>query len=298
MLKLDIKKQFNNWTLRVKITNEKKRLVIWGPSGSGKSLTLKMIAGLMEPDEGEISIKGNILYSSKKGINLSPQQRKIGFVFQNYALFPHLSVFENLAFGLKAFFNKNGHKEQLKDKIYYIAKRLEIDQLLDSYPKQLSGGQQQRVALGRVLLIEPDLVLLDEPFNSLDVALRYKLRELFVSISEDFNLPLILVTHDPEDVKEIGEEMAIIQKGLCICARPIPVELIKSNRQQLQDPIWDYIKKQEIFLDKESSKRYISYAHPVETEINKENPKRCSTKHYIKSFMSFQLKKIFLTKKL
>ncbi len=233
---INVEKDFRDWNLRLNINSSSHRLVIWGPSGAGKSLTLRMIAGLMAPDKGKITVCGRCLFDSSKGINLPPQKRRVGIVFQDYALFPHLTVAENLAFAIR-----NGRVRSRH--VHAMAERLEITSLLKVYPAQLSGGQRQRVAIGRTLLAEPDLLLLDEPFSALDAGLRRRLRQEFVHLTNDLSLPIVLVTHDPEDVRAIGEEVAVIHHGSCTGCLSIPSHLLLSGRQT-EDPLWRYLENE------------------------------------------------------
>ncbi len=241
MVHINLEKDFSDWSLRLDIKSSCRRLVIWGPSGAGKSLTLQMVAGLMAPDRGKITVCGRCLFDSGKGVNLPPQKRRVGIVFQDYALFPHLTVAENLAFAIR----KGSTRSR---RVRAMAERLEITSLLNAFPSQLSGGQRQRVAIGRTLLAEPDLLLLDEPFSALDTGLRQRLRQEFVHLTNDLSLPIVLVTHDPEDVRAIGEEVAVIHHGSCTDCLPIPSHLLR-NGGAMEDPLWRYLEKEVPGLD-------------------------------------------------
>lgn len=206
MLEVKLLKTFGNWKLDIEFCSSASKLVIWGPSGSGKSLTLKLIAGIFKPDAGLVKVGGKTLFDSDNKVNLSPQERRIGVVFQNYALFPHLSVYENMGFALKRGFESC-------EKVRNMAEKLEISHLMKLYPSQLSGGQCQRVALGRTLLAEPKLILLDEPFNALDSGLRTRVRNELRELLDKFKLPAVIVTHDYDDIQALGEEVVIIENG-------------------------------------------------------------------------------------
>ncbi len=230
---IDVEKDFGHWRLRLSIESFSPRLVIWGPSGAGKSLTLQMIAGLMTPDSGEIRVGERCLFDSRRGINLPPQKRRVGVVFQDYALFPHLTVEENLAFAI------DNRRSRFK-KVHAMAERLEITLLLNAYPAQLSGGQRQRVAIGRTLLADPDLLLLDEPFSALDAGLRTRLREDFAMMANELSMPVVLVTHDPDDVRAIGQEVAVIRNGYCTGSTSIPPDLL-CPVLLTEDPMWSFL---------------------------------------------------------
>ncbi len=208
MLEIKLLKRLGNWKLDIEFSSTASKLVIWGPSGSGKSLTLKLVAGIVKPESGYVRVGGKTLFDSKNGINLPSQERKVGVVFQNYALFPHLNVSQNLGFAL-------GRGRQSADRVRDMAEKLEISRTLDLYPSQLSGGQSQRVALGRALLADPELVLLDEPFNALDMPLRTRVRCELRELLDEFALPFVIVTHDPEDVRALGEAVAVLENGTC-----------------------------------------------------------------------------------
>ena len=169
-LQADIKKRFSGFTLEVSLRTESGVLGILGASGSGKSMTLKCIAGIETPDEGRIVLNDRVLFDSEKKINLTPQKRNVGYLFQNYALFPNMTVEANIAAGLKC-------PEREKQEIVREMIRLfRMEGLEKRYPSQLSGGQQQRTALARILAYEPDVIMLDEPFSALDFYLREQLQ--------------------------------------------------------------------------------------------------------------------------
>jgi molybdate transport system ATP-binding protein len=214
-LELDLRKRLGRFELRVSLTMRSRRLVVWGPSGAGKSLTLRMIAGLMTADAGRIVLGGRVLYDGAAGVNLPPQRRGVGLVFQDYALFPHLSVAGNLAFGLHG-------RPDVASRIAAMAERMEISELLQARTARLSGGQRQRVALARALLAEPRLLLLDEPFNSLDTALRQRVRAQFARLTRDLDLPIVLVSHDHDDARALAQEVAVFSPGACTGAFPLP----------------------------------------------------------------------------
>lgn len=187
------------------------RTVIFGPSGCGKSVTLQVISGLIRPEMGHVKLGNRVLFDSEKNIFVPPHQRNIGFLFQDYALFPHLSVLENTAYSLRRW--PLPISSENKEKTLNMLEVLGIADLAHSLPSQLSGGQRQRVALGRALLTEPDVLLLDEPLSALDVLLRIKMREELIQVQERFNVPMLMITHDLEDIKALANHIIVYGRG-------------------------------------------------------------------------------------
>jgi molybdate transport system ATP-binding protein len=180
--------------------------IICGPSGSGKTTFLRCLAGLEKPTTGSIKAGSITWFDARHNINLTPKQRNIGFCFQNYALFPHLTVRQNLAFSLK-------NKENSHSIINQILEKFDIHNLHHRYPHELSGGEQQRVALARCLIRKPDLLLIDEPFAALDDPLKIKLRRELKTLLKDFNIPILLVTHDRNDALALADHLLIFHQG-------------------------------------------------------------------------------------
>jgi molybdate transport system ATP-binding protein len=181
-------------------------IVLFGPSGAGKTLTLECVAGLVVPDKGCINVNGITYFDSEKSINISPQKRNTGYLFQNYALFPHLTVSENILFGLRARNNAELKMEEMLDVF-------EIHGLEKRYPSQLSGGQRQRVALARALITRPRILLLDEPFSSLDDIVRIRLRRDLKKIREIIKIPIILITHSPGEAYAMADTLIVYRYG-------------------------------------------------------------------------------------
>jgi multiple sugar transport system ATP-binding protein len=184
---------------------DKKFVVLLGPSGCGKTTILRCIAGLETPEEGEIYIGDRLVNE------LEPKERDIAMVFQTYALYPHMTVFQNLAFPLE---NANVPKEQIKEKVEETAKLLQIENLLGRKPKQLSGGQRQRVALGRAMVREPKVFLMDEPLSNLDAKLRVYMRAELKKLQKELGVTTIYVTHDQVEAMTMGDDVAIINQGV------------------------------------------------------------------------------------
>ena len=182
--------------------------VLFGPSGSGKTLTLQCLAGLVRPDTGRIVVDGLVLFDSTLDVNVPPQRRRVGYVFQGYALFPHLTVAENLAFGLRHL----SRSERMRRAVE-MAERLGLIALEARYPRELSGGQKQRVALGRALATEPAFLLLDEPLSALDVPLRRTLRDELRATLAEWRIPAVLVTHDLAEAYHLGDHIIVYEQG-------------------------------------------------------------------------------------
>ncbi len=198
--------------LDVAFASQSRRVVLYGPSGSGKSLTLRAIAGLLTPDEGRIAVNKHVLFDSAAGVNLAPQVRKVGYLFQDYALFPHLTVAQNVAFGVHAGL-LNPRKGSIPESALRWLASFELETVANSYPSQISGGQKQRVALARALAAEPDILLLDEPFSALDPPLRIRMRSELASLQTRLDLQMLLITHDPADAEALGEHVLEIRDG-------------------------------------------------------------------------------------
>lgn len=211
MLIIKAKKSLPGFELNVSLTAESGILAILGPSGSGKTMTLQSVAGLIKPDEGYVELNGRVLFDSENKINLPVQHRRVGFVFQHYALFPHLNVWDNIAYGLK-----NRPKEDVKNKITKLLKTMNINGLEDRYPKQLSAGQQQRVAISRALAPEPDALLLDEPFSALDPLLKERLELELLDLQKIFGGSILFVTHDLNEGYKLGSRVAVYHSGSII----------------------------------------------------------------------------------
>lgn len=204
-LYVNIKKKMKNFYLDVKFEAGNEVFAVLGRSGCGKSMTLKCIAGIETPDSGKIVLDGCTLFDSEKKINLIPQKRRVGFLFQNYALFPNMTVEENIAVSLK-----KGHSKQIvQDKI----KAFYLEGSEKKYPCQLSGGQQQRVALARILVSNPDIILLDEPFSALDSFLKWQLEQEIIETIENFGKTVLFVSHDRDEVYHICNKIGIIENG-------------------------------------------------------------------------------------
>ncbi|MFZ6719873.1 sulfate/molybdate ABC transporter ATP-binding protein [Undibacterium sp. Ji49W] len=201
--------------LDIAFSSDSQRLVILGASGAGKSLLLKAIAGLMTPDSGHIRLGSTSLFDSATRINQAPQLRQLAYLFQDYALFPHLNVAQNIAFGLNRGW-RNPLATVQNEKIDYWLHAFQLQSLARQLPHELSGGQKQRTALARALISEPRALLLDEPFAALDQSLRVSMRQELDSLQRQLQVPMILITHDAEDATIFGEEIIHVKDGCII----------------------------------------------------------------------------------
>lgn len=180
-----------------------------GPSGCGKTTLLRMIAGLEDPAAGAISFGGKAVFDSSKKVNLPPQKRKIGMVFQDFALWPHMTVFENVAYGLKA----TGRKRDVPVKVTEALENVQLGSFKDRYPHQLSGGQQQRVAIARAVANDPEIILMDEPLSALDASLRDEMRILLQSLVKKLNMTAVYVTHDQSEAMAMSDRVVVMNAG-------------------------------------------------------------------------------------
>lgn len=211
MLEIKIKHSMPGFNLDIDLSVDREILSILGPSGSGKTMTLLSIAGLLRPIEGSILLNGRTLFCSMKKIFLPPQKRKIGFVFQNYALFPHLTVAENIAYGM---FGRP--QADVHDKVEELLEVINIPGLKHRYPREISSGQQQRVALARAIAPEPEALLLDEPFSALDTFRRERLEYELLTLQQYYKGDLLFVTHDLAQGFKLGNRLAIYDNGRII----------------------------------------------------------------------------------
>ncbi len=186
-------------------------ITLLGPSGCGKTTTLRMIAGLETPTEGEIWIDGKCVFSAEKGINVAPSKRDVGFLFQNYALWPHMTVFQNISFGLE---NMKWSKERIRSKVDELLKMLKIEEFEKRYPSELSGGQQQRVAIARTLATEPKVLFMDEPLSNLDAKLRMDMRTELKRLHLETKSTFVYVTHDQLEAMTLSTKICLMKKGL------------------------------------------------------------------------------------
>jgi len=201
--------------LDVRLASDAYRIAFFGPSGAGKTLTLKAIAGLLRPQAGHVRVGGRTLFDAQRGIFLAPQQRRVAYLFQEYALFPHLTVAQNIAFGLTHAWS-NPHKTRLPEPAQRWVQAFELEALLGSKPVALSGGQRQRVALARALAVEPDILLLDEPFAALQAPLRQRLRDELAALQAQLQIPMVLITHDLQDVWALSETVFDLRDGCMV----------------------------------------------------------------------------------
>jgi molybdate transport system ATP-binding protein len=190
-------------------------VALFGPSGAGKTLTLGCLAGLVRPDRGRIVVNGTVFFDSDRGIDVPPQRRRLGYVFQGYALFPHLSVEGNVAYGLR-----DRPRDERRRRAAEVMERLGLGPLARRRPRELSGGQQQRVALGRALAVDPELLLLDEPLSALDAPLRRQLRRELMAIVREWNKATVLVTHDLSEAFQLADRVVLYDAGRVVQAAP------------------------------------------------------------------------------
>ena len=218
-LEVNIRKKFDDFQLHMNFTAGDEVFAFLGASGSGKSMTCKCIAGIITPDEGRIVLNGRVLFDSKRKINLSPQQRRVGYMFQDYALFPNMTVLENVLCGFsgneaaKHRGLKRGFRTEFKEKAEELLNRFQISDLSGKYPSELSGGQKQRCAMARIVAQEPEAVLLDEPFAALDSYLRWQLEAEMRTILSSMGKPVIFVSHSRDEVFHLADRVCALKDG-------------------------------------------------------------------------------------
>lgn len=223
-IRLQIRKELEDFSLEVSLNSESRRIGILGASGCGKSMTLKSIAGIEKPDSGFILVDGVTLYDSGRRFSMKTQKRKVGYLFQNYALFPTMTVWENIGAGVQ------GSRKEKEKTIEKMLEKFELQGLEKRFPTELSGGQQQRVALARIMAYEPEVILLDEPFSALDGFLKDKLQQEMQEMLADYQGTVILVSHSRDEIYRFSEELLILHEGKSICQG--------RTRELFENPQW------------------------------------------------------------
>ncbi len=217
-LHLTLRSPDRSFVLDVGFSAASGRTALMGPSGSGKSTVLQAIAGLLPAARGRVRVGGQVLLDSAQGIDLPARERRIGVVFQDYALFPHMTVEQNLQFGLHRLGRRIDAGQ--RQRVDALLLQFDLERLRGAHPRNLSGGQRQRVALARALAIEPRLLLLDEPLSALDAPLRKRLRRELAEMLERIQVPALLVTHDPQDVEVLAQQVICIDNGRIVDGEP------------------------------------------------------------------------------
>ncbi|WP_409069776.1 ATP-binding cassette domain-containing protein [Clostridium sp. FAM 1755] len=208
MVELDIVKKLKYFDLQCKLNLGNEVVALQGTSGSGKTTTLDCIAGIKRPDKGTININDRVVFSSSQNIDLPIKDRHIGYLFQNYALFPHMTVEGNILFGVK------NQKDYDINYIKYITEIFKIEHLKDRRPNQISGGEKQRVALARALAVKPNVLMLDEPFSALDKGTKEVVYKEFMEYKKNFKISIILVTHNSYEAELLADRTMIIHEGV------------------------------------------------------------------------------------
>ncbi len=214
-LSVQVVKRMSDFTLDVQWQARDEVVALFGPSGAGKTLTLQCLAGLVRPDRGCLAVNGEVFFDGDAGIDIPPQRRRLGYVFQGYALFPHLSVEDNVGYGLRG--RPDGERRR---RAAEVMERLGLAALARRRPRELSGGQQQRVALGRALAVDPELLLLDEPLSALDAPLRRQLRRDLMTTVREWGKATVLVTHDLSEAFQLADRVVIYENGRVMQAAP------------------------------------------------------------------------------
>ena len=207
ILDVDIQKKLEFFELDIKFTVGNGLLAIQGMSGSGKTTILNCISGIKTADKGHIRLNNKIFFSSNDNINMKIKDRNVGYVFQNYALFPHMTVKENILFGV------NKKYTDYEKELSYISDMMKIRHLMDKYPSEISGGEKHRVAFARAMIIRPDILLLDEPFSALDEDLKEDIYKDLLNIKKSQNIPIILITHNKNEAKILADKIIYIHNG-------------------------------------------------------------------------------------
>ncbi len=211
MLDVRVRRRLDGFELDVAFQADERRVVLFGPSGAGKSLTLQAITGVVRPDAGRVEVNGRLLFDSASGVNLPPQERRVGYVPQNYALFPHLTVQQNVAYGIQRL-DAARRRALVQEMVELVGLR----GLEQRRPRELSGGQQQRVALARALAFRPELLVLDEPFSNIDTGLRGTLRRELLDLQARSGITTLVVTHDLDDAFFLGERIIVYDGGRAV----------------------------------------------------------------------------------
>ena len=207
MLDINIQKWLNDFTLDITFQMENEILTLLGNSGSGKTTILRCIAGLMNPDQGMIKMNEKLFFSSEQKFSLAPRKRRVGYMFQDYAIFPHMNVYKNIWYGA---LQKTKEKQELYQRLLEL---LSIEYLEGRDVKNLSGGERQRIALARVLMTEPEVLLLDEPLSALDSSTRKYVGIELKKIQEIWHIPFIIVTHDENEAKSLSDKIFCLKQG-------------------------------------------------------------------------------------
>ncbi len=219
-----------SFELRLSFATTARRCVVYGPSGAGKSLTLAAIAGLMRPDAGRISIDGETVFDAAAGIDVPARRRRVGYLFQDYALFPKLNVRQNIAFGLRHGLH-NPSRDVSGPEVERWLQAFELTDAAAQRPSELSGGQRQRTALARALIAGPRALLLDEPFSALDPPLRDRMRAELDALLQRLSIPMLMITHDPQDLEWFGDDAIHLQDGAIV---PAPAASERRVRTSLE----------------------------------------------------------------